>query len=106
MLLCVDDIILTASFDALRDSIMYKLSSEFAMKDLGPLSYFLGIFITKHSCGLFLSQRKYEEEIIERAGISSCKLSPTPVDIKGKHSGSSGNPYHDLTKYQSLAGTL
>jgi len=74
---------------------MSKLSSEFAMKDLGPLSYFLGISVTKHTSGLFLSQRKYEEEIIERVGMSSCKPSPNPVDTKAKLSGSSGNPYHE-----------
>ncbi|CAJ2673543.1 unnamed protein product [Trifolium pratense] len=106
ILLYVDDIILTASSDALRDSIMSQLSSEFAMKDLGPLSYFLGISVTKHTSGLFLSQKKYAEEIIERAGMSSCKSSPTPVDTKAKLSGSSGNPYHDPTEYRSLAGAL
>jgi len=42
ILLYVDDIILTASSDTIRDSIMSKLNSEFAMKDLGPLSYFFG----------------------------------------------------------------
>ncbi|KAK2448850.1 putative mitochondrial protein [Trifolium repens] len=50
------DIILTTSSDVLRDSIMSKLSSEFAMKDLGPLSYFLGIFVTKHIGDLFYSK--------------------------------------------------
>jgi len=80
ILLYVDDIILTASSDALRDTIISKLSVEFAMKDLGPLSYFLGISVTKHTSGLFLSQKKYAEEIVERAGVSSCKSSPTPVD--------------------------
>lgn len=69
ILLYVDDIILTASSDALRDSIMSKLSSEFTMKDLCPLSYFLGISVTKHTCGLFLSQKTYAEEIIERSGM-------------------------------------
>jgi hypothetical protein len=106
ILLYVDDIILTASSDALRNSIMSKLSVEFAMKDLGPLSYFLGIYVTKHTCGLFLSQKKYAEEIVERVGMSSCKSSPTPVDIKAKLSASSGNSYHDPTEYRSLAGAL
>lgn len=40
ILLYVDDIILTASSDVLRRSIMSLLASEFAMKDLGTLSYF------------------------------------------------------------------
>lgn len=106
ILLYVDDIILAASSDTLRESIMAQLSSEFSMKDLGPLSYFLGISVTRHPEGLFLSQKKYAEEIIERAGMSSCKPSSTPVDTKAKLSGSSGNPYHDPTEYRSLAGAL
>ncbi|XP_060202700.1 uncharacterized mitochondrial protein AtMg00810-like [Lycium barbarum] len=56
ILLYVDDIILTASSDDLRRSIMALLSAEFAMKDLGPLSYFLGIAVTRNADGLFLSQ--------------------------------------------------
>ncbi|WJX17055.1 hypothetical protein P8452_07010 [Trifolium repens] len=106
ILLYVDDIILTASSDTLRQSIMSKLNSEFAMKDLGPLSYFLGISVTRHSGGMFLSQSKYAEEIIEKAAMSSCKPVSTPVDTKAKLSGTSGNPYHDPSEYRSLAGAL
>lgn len=55
ILLYVDDITVTASSDALHKSIISFLSSEFAMKALGPLSYFLSITITRHAGGLFLS---------------------------------------------------
>ena len=53
IILYVDDIILTASSDFLRQSLMSKLSSEFTMKDLGPLSYFLGIAVSWNSCRSF-----------------------------------------------------
>ena len=53
----MDDIILIASSDLLRQSIMSKLSSEFAMKDLGPLSSFLGIVVSPTPAGLFLCQK-------------------------------------------------
>ncbi|KAK4349644.1 hypothetical protein RND71_032399 [Anisodus tanguticus] len=106
ILLYVDDIILTASSDALRQSIMAMLTSEFAMKDLGPLSYFLRIAVKRHSGGLFLSQRKYAAEIIERVGMSSCKSTPTPVDANPKLSATAGAPYKDPTRYRSLAGAL
>lgn len=106
ILLYVDDIILTASSDALRKSIMTLLSSEFAMKDLGPLSYFLGIAVNRHADVLFLSQQKYAEEIIERAGMSSCKSCPTPVDTKPKLSAKTSTPYADPSHYRSLAGAL
>ena len=70
ILLYVDDIILTASSDSLHQPLMSKLSLEFAMKDLGPLSYFLGIAVSRNSAGLFLSQHKYASEILNKAGMS------------------------------------
>ena len=106
VLLYVDDIILTASSDDLRKSIISLLSLEFAMKDLGSLSFFLGIVVTRHVGGLFLSQRKYAAELIDRAGMSSCKSSPTPVDTHSKLSACSSTPYEDPTHYRSLVGAL
>ena len=79
ILLYVDDIILIASFDATRKSIISLLSSEFAMKDLGSLSYFLCITVTRHAGGLFLSLRKYAAEIIEQASMSSCMVRVTNI---------------------------
>ncbi|KAI3518344.1 hypothetical protein L1887_06964 [Cichorium endivia] len=106
LLLYVDDIILTTSSDTLRLSIISQLSSAFAMKDLGPLSYFLGVAVTSHSNGLFLSQRKYASEIIDRAGMSKCKPSATPVDTKPKLSASASPPYSHPSSYRSLSGAL
>ncbi|XP_060183282.1 uncharacterized mitochondrial protein AtMg00810-like [Lycium barbarum] len=63
---------------------MAFLASEFAMKDPGPLNYFLGIHVTRHKDGMFLSQCKYAEEIIDRAGMSFCKATSTPVETKPK----------------------
>ena len=44
--------------------------------------------------------------IIDRAGMSSCKSSPTPVDTKPKLSATSSTSFEDLTLYRSLAGAL
>jgi len=55
ILLYVDDIILITSFHELHKSIMTFIASKFAMKDLGPSSYFLRIDVTRHVCVLFLS---------------------------------------------------
>jgi hypothetical protein len=106
LLLYVDDIILTVSSDNLRQSIISRLSSEFAMKDLGPLNYFLGIAVTRHDGGLFLSQKKYADEILERAGVSSRKSCPTLVDTKLKLSAKTSTPYEDPSLYRSLSGAL
>ncbi|GKC09449.1 ribonuclease H-like domain-containing protein [Tanacetum coccineum] len=47
LLLYVDDNILTASFTSLMQRIISLLHAEFAMTNLGPLNYFLGISATR-----------------------------------------------------------
>ncbi|XP_060170331.1 uncharacterized mitochondrial protein AtMg00810-like [Lycium barbarum] len=76
------------------------------MKDLGTLSYFLVIAVTPITNGLFLSQRKYAQDILENAGMSQCKSCPTPVDTKGKLSSKSDTPFDDPTTYRRLCGAL
>jgi hypothetical protein len=80
LLLYVDDIILTASYDALLHSIIGRLHTEFAMTDLGDLHDFLGISVTRSSDGLFLSQWQYASDLLQRAGMSECHSTTTPVD--------------------------
>ncbi|GKA29612.1 ribonuclease H-like domain-containing protein [Tanacetum coccineum] len=101
LLLYVDDIVLTASSDGLLQRIISSLHQEFAMTDLGPLNYFLGIFVTRDSSGLFLSQKKYAIEILEKAHMVSCNPSLTPVDTESKL-GVDGDPVSNPTLYRSL----
>lgn len=58
MLIYVDEIILTATSQDLIQKLIVKLGTEFALKDLGTLHYFLGLEVTYHSQGLMLSQRE------------------------------------------------
>ncbi|GJS69584.1 ribonuclease H-like domain-containing protein [Tanacetum coccineum] len=75
------------------------------MTDLGPLNYFLGISVTLDSLGLFLSQKKYSNEVLVRAHMVNCNLSQTPIDTESKL-GVDGDPVFDPTLYRSLAGSL
>ncbi|GJW12478.1 ribonuclease H-like domain-containing protein [Tanacetum coccineum] len=105
LLLYVDDIVLTASFESLLQLIIGSLHKEFAMTDLGSLNYFLGISVTRDSSGLFLSQKKYASEILERAYMVNYNPSRTPVDTKYKLE-ADADPVSDPTLYRSLAGSL
>ncbi|GKE14519.1 ribonuclease H-like domain-containing protein [Tanacetum coccineum] len=75
------------------------------MTDLGALNYFLGISVTRDARGMFLSQKKYAMELLERAHMSNCNSTRTPVDTESKL-GSDGDPVSDSTLYRSLAGGL
>ncbi|KAD5317388.1 hypothetical protein E3N88_17334 [Mikania micrantha] len=85
---------------------MGLLSTEFSMKDLGPLSYFLGVSVTRDVHGLFLSQSQYARDILSRAKMSDCNPVRTPVDTAGKLGSTDGDLLSDPTHYRSLAGAL
>ncbi|GJU82488.1 ribonuclease H-like domain-containing protein [Tanacetum coccineum] len=79
--------------------------TEFAMTDLGSLNYFLGISVSRDSSGMFLSQKKYAVEILERTNMVNYNPSRTPVDTESKL-GNAGDEVSDPTLYRSLAGSL
>nr|CAE05417.1 OSJNBa0035I04.5 [Oryza sativa Japonica Group]CAE05956.3 OSJNBb0088C09.15 [Oryza sativa Japonica Group] len=106
LLLYVDDIILMASSAELLCHITARLHTEFAMTDLGDLHFFLGISVRRTPDDLFLSQRQYAVDLLQRAGMSEYHPTATPVDARAKLSASEGAPVADPTEYRSLADAL
>lgn len=76
------------------------------MKDLGQLRYFLGIEVSKTSQGLFISQRKYAEDLIKEFGAHKNKALRLPQDSSVKLTPDMGDPLPDPTLYQRLIGKL
>ncbi|KAK1417324.1 hypothetical protein QVD17_26451 [Tagetes erecta] len=106
LLLYVDDIVITANDSTLLGQLIKKLSSEFAMTDLGSLHHFLGITVTRDPHSLHLAQSQYARDILHRANMSTCKPCHTPVDTSSKLSATEGDLLADGTLYRSLAGAL
>ena len=105
LLLYVDDIIITGNNSSLLDSFTRKLNSEFATKDLGSLSYFLGLEATPTTNGLFISQLKYAQDILTRAQLLDNKPVHIPM-VVSQHLSSDGPLFSDPTLYRSLVGAL
>ena len=61
----VDDIILAKNDSEACNVFKTYLNDCLSIKDLGPLKYFLSIEVAHGSREMFLSQRKYELEIID-----------------------------------------
>jgi histone deacetylase 1/2 len=80
----VDDIIVTASSEGAVAALLRDLKTEFALKDLGDLHYFLGIEVKRDEQGITLSQGKYARDILSRVGMTHCKPSPTPLPAAEK----------------------
>lgn len=51
------------------------LSTQFKIKDLSSLSYFLGIQVTRTFAGLFITQQKYTNDILTEFNPLSSKSS-------------------------------
>nr|GEW46482.1 ribonuclease H-like domain-containing protein [Tanacetum cinerariifolium] len=100
LLICVDDIVLTASSTDLLRRIISSFHKEFDMTDLGALNY-LGISVTCDSIGMFLSLKKYALEILKKVHMANCNLTQTPIDMESKL-GCDGNPVSHPTLYRSL----
>ncbi|RVW62371.1 Retrovirus-related Pol polyprotein from transposon RE1 [Vitis vinifera] len=105
LLLYVDDIIIIGNNSSFLDSFSRKLNTKFTTKDLGSLSYFLGLEATSTTDGLFLSQLKYARDILTRAQLLDNKPVHTPM-VVSQHLSSDGPLFSDPTLYRSLVGAL
>ncbi|KAL9259036.1 Retrovirus-related Pol polyprotein from transposon RE1-like protein [Drosera capensis] len=106
LLLYVDDMIITGDNIYGIQKIKEFLSTKFEMKDLGMVSYFLGLEVSKSSTGYYLSQTKYASDLISRAGITDAKTAHTSLETNVKLRPTDGQLLKDPTRYRQLVGSL
>ncbi|KAJ0522439.1 putative RNA-directed DNA polymerase [Helianthus annuus] len=106
MLVYVDDIILTGNKPEAIDHVVRRLGSTFDIKDMGPLSYFLGISVTRKDGDLHLSQQNYIKELLARANLSHAKPVSSPCTTSAMLSLGDSDPFDDPVKYRQLVGAL
>ncbi|XP_019153833.1 PREDICTED: uncharacterized protein LOC109150378 [Ipomoea nil] len=63
------------------DGLVAQLARTFKIRDMGPPSFFLGIETMSLSDGILLSQRRYIQDILRRAGMVDCKSVSTPISV-------------------------
>ncbi|KAG8491907.1 hypothetical protein CXB51_015260 [Gossypium anomalum] len=106
ILVYVDDIIITGTDSQAIDQFVKELDIQFALKDLGKLSYFLGIELNYTPTGIFLSQRKYILDLFKRASMEKSNDSPTPMTTTCRLTAAEGPFIADATLYRSIVGAL
>ncbi|XP_068338942.1 uncharacterized protein [Pyrus communis] len=107
LLLYVDDIILTGSSSCKLQSVINNLAEVFELKDMGRLTYFLGLQIHYNSDGsLLVTQSKYAKELLKKAGMKTCKSTSTSSKRHSPLLVHEGNLLADHTHYRSLVGAL
>ena len=78
LFLYVDDMIITGDNLSGIQELKVFLSQQFEMKDIGHLSYFLGLEITHSTDELYITQAKYVSELLSRARLTDSKTVDTP----------------------------
>ena len=76
------------------------------MTDLGYVHYYLGIEVTQHPKSIFLSQKKYIGDLLNRFGMTECNPLSTPMEQNLKLTSIEGKEFEDATKYRQLVGSL
>ena len=98
-------IIIADDFVGIR-SLQHFLSQNFEMKDLGILSYFLGLEVTSSFDGYYISQAKYAFDLLSKASITDNKIVSTPLEYNAMLTPLAGEPISDATRYHQLVGSL
>ena len=106
LLLYVDDMVLTGNNKTLLQHLLDSLKKQFRMKDMGPLSYFLGIQAHFTPTGLFLNQEKYGTDLLQAAGMLDCSPMPTPLPLQLDRVPHQDEVFSNPTYFRSLAGKL
>ncbi|GKC34006.1 putative RNA-directed DNA polymerase, partial [Tanacetum coccineum] len=88
------------------NNIISQLRSAFALKDLGPLNYLLGIEIVPHVSDILLSQKKYILELLQSVGLSNCNLVSSPMVTSSSLSLDVSTAFSNPGKYRQVVGSL
>eukprot|EP00253_Pinus_taeda_P001980 PITA_01980 len=83
-----------------------NLATEFDMKDLGRMHYFLGLEVWQQKGEIFLGQGRYATEILKRFRMEDCRPMATPMITNWKNIDASEDKDVDPTLYRQLIGSL
>nr|GEY88810.1 hypothetical protein [Tanacetum cinerariifolium] len=117
ILVYVDDIIVTGNNKGTIDNIISQLGFAFALKDLGPLNYFLGIKFVPHVSGILVSLNKHILELLQRVGLSNCNrlqrvglsncnVVSSPMVTSSSLSLDDNTAFSNSVKYRQVVGAL
>eukprot|EP00253_Pinus_taeda_P032080 PITA_32080 len=97
---------MTGNNESYIASIKKELGKSFEMTDLGYVHYYLSIEVTQHPKSIFLSQKKYIGDLLNRFGMIECNPLTTPMEQNLKLTSIEGKEFEDATKYRQLVGSL
>lgn len=108
LLVClyVDDMIYIGSSKSLVNDFKSSMMRNFEMSNLGLLKYFLGLEVIQDKDGIFISQKKYAEDLLKKFQMMNCEVATTPMNINEKLQRADGTEKANPKLFRSLVGGL
>ena len=106
VLVYVYDILVIGNDTIAITSLIAQLNSEFSLKYLKEVHYFLGIHVSHTNNGLHLSQTKYIRDLLQKTKIVHCKPARAPLPNNLKLRAGDGDHVEDLQGYRSTIRAL
>ena len=102
----VDDLILSSNSNDVMNFVKAKLKNSFKVKELGPISKFLGIEFERSKDSMRMHQTKFANSILQRFKMNDCKPKKTPCPLNVKELGKDSPQLEDNSEYRSIVGSL
>lgn len=82
--LYIDDFIFIGNDSVMFERFKKSMMVEFEISDLGMMHYFLGIEVVQSVTRIFISQKKYVREILDRFQMKDCNHVSTQIEFSLK----------------------
>ncbi|XP_019086237.1 PREDICTED: uncharacterized protein LOC109126826 [Camelina sativa] len=106
VLVYVDDILITGSHGDQVSQFISHLRARFSLKDLGEMSYFLGLEATRTSKGLYLMQKKYIVDLLIKTNMLHSRPVMVPMASSPPLTITCGTPLANPSEYRTVIGSL
>lgn len=106
LIVWVDDIIIAANSNLVLEVIKGSLCRKFKMKDLGELSWFLGIQFVCKPGQIEMNQSMYLEKVLTKFNMMDCKPKTIPCDIGLDKAKDVSPKLVDGRPYREIVGSL
>ncbi|GKB67329.1 putative ribonuclease H-like domain-containing protein [Tanacetum coccineum] len=102
----VDDIIFGSTRKEMCTEFEKMMHKKFQMSSMGELTFFLGLQVKQKEDGIFISQDKYVNEILNKFGFSDVKTASTPMETHKTLLKDEKGEDVDEHLYRSMIGSL
>lgn len=110
----MDDLLLLSPYLAEISNLKKQLGDRFCMRDMGPISWYLGMEVIRDRPNrtLYINQSAFTQRMLENLTIEYCKSAKVPMDsgivlVKDVYQGQAYQATQEqIQGYQSLVGPL